>query len=312
MPSTILCLSSWNDPAPRLTRPERTPSRLPREPGLVASRLPCQKSLHTMTPRLGRTSCASRDGFSHVNGMANRTAERSSNDMRRMCEQWLEGARGSRWHKPRTPQKRKLEPGCDDNATDPHDDASDFQRRDDRATTLTKEVHFSKGCSALLDDPPAAKESPWRCETQLTLHRSLAAAPSLTLVQDALLSFAPDSAAHNTSQATSSQVTETSLTALRMKDGSHPLVAVGETTSHSESPACYCFRGHDTVPPTNTTGVRSFTPSDVGSRNTTESENDMPRDHGFGERVQANLPVLLSSGNRTSSGQVLPLVLLER
>ena len=54
---------------------------------------------------------------------------------------------------------------------------------------------------------------------------SHAAAASLTLVQDALLSFAPDSAANNTSQATSSQVTETSLTALRMKDGSHRQVS---------------------------------------------------------------------------------------
>ena len=91
-----------------------------------------------MTPGLGRTSCASRDGFSHVNGVASKTAKRSSNDMRRMCEEWLEGARGSRWHKPRTLQKRKLEPECDDNATDPHDDASDFQRRDDRGHDLAE------------------------------------------------------------------------------------------------------------------------------------------------------------------------------
>ena len=47
-------------------------------------------------------------------------------DMRRLCEQRLEGARGSLWQEPRNPQTRKQEPESDDNATDPHDCASDF------------------------------------------------------------------------------------------------------------------------------------------------------------------------------------------
>ena len=67
----------------------------------------------------------------------------------------LKAPEDSPWQKPRPPPKRKRELEPDDNTTDPHDDTSDFQRRDDRATTLTKEGQLSKDCSALLDEPPA-------------------------------------------------------------------------------------------------------------------------------------------------------------
>ena len=55
--------------------------------------------------------------------------------------------------KPRIPQKQKWKSESDDHATD-LDHVSDFQRRDDRATTQAKEGQLPKACSALLDEPP--------------------------------------------------------------------------------------------------------------------------------------------------------------
>ena len=74
--------------------------------------------------------------------------QRHATNVRTMARGRLE----TLWQKPRTLPKRKREPESDDHATDPHDDARDFQRRDDGATTLAKEDQLSDACSALLDE----------------------------------------------------------------------------------------------------------------------------------------------------------------
>ena len=84
-------------------------------------------------------------------------------------------ARGTLWQKPRTSLKRKTDP-------EPHDDAYDVQRKEERAMTLAKEGQLSKACAALLDEPPAIgtlsrghsqKETPFD-STSLPRHSPLA------------------------------------------------------------------------------------------------------------------------------------------
>ena len=102
--------------------------------------------------------------------------------------------------------KRKREP--DDFPPDPHDDDHDLLKRDERATALAKEGQLSDACTALLDEAPGAysetvaKEMCDRHCGSLDGKRglpvapiTLATPPPISLVQEALLSFAPDSAA---------------------------------------------------------------------------------------------------------------------
>ena len=65
---------------------------------------PCQDLRHTMTLVPGPTSCTSRNLSSVVSAGGKQNSKGFSSDMRRMCEQWLEGAGGTLWQKPRTPR----------------------------------------------------------------------------------------------------------------------------------------------------------------------------------------------------------------
>ena len=71
--------------------------------------------------------------------------------MRRQCAQLLQRVQGRPWKNHDLPAKRKREP--DDIPPDPPDDEDHFQKRDERAATLAKEL--SKACSALLDESPS-------------------------------------------------------------------------------------------------------------------------------------------------------------
>ena len=92
--------------------------------GPVAFWPPCQKSLHTTTREPGQTSYVSRKSSSDASEERNR----KTNDQRqrRMCEQWLEGARGSLWLKPQTPTKRKRAPQSKDRTA--HDQATNLTK----------------------------------------------------------------------------------------------------------------------------------------------------------------------------------------
>ena len=186
---------TWTKFSPPKSRAGCKPRRLPKWLGPVAFWPPCQESRHTMGPGPGPTSCASRNlSFAFV--------------------VWLDGARGSLWQKPRPSPKRIREPGPDDHATDPHDEVSDFQGRDDRAAILAKESQLSKACSAPL---PVRKCRIIRHVGQrMGPDGSLpvASTSSLTLVQEAIHSLAPRQqrrgSAHNTSIVASSRGAQTS------------------------------------------------------------------------------------------------------
>ena len=134
----------------------RTSPKLPRRPGPAASWLLCQQgSLHTTTPEPGPNSCVFRNWSCDGKGVASRAA----NDPPMICHECanngLNAPEDNSGRNLEPLRNGKSEPEPDDNATGPYDDTSDFQRRDDRATTLTKESQLSKGYSALLDEPLA-------------------------------------------------------------------------------------------------------------------------------------------------------------
>ena len=81
--------------------------------------------------------------------------KRSSNDMRRLYEQWLEGARGSLRQKQRTPPKRERTDRIRRPRRRPPRRGERLSTKRRRATTLPKEGQLSKACSVLLDEPPA-------------------------------------------------------------------------------------------------------------------------------------------------------------
>ena len=85
----------------------RTSQRLPKRPGLVACRPPCQESAsHSDTRAWTDLLCLPKLILRRERG-STQNSKRSSNNTRRMCEQWLEGARGTLWQNPRTLLKRK-------------------------------------------------------------------------------------------------------------------------------------------------------------------------------------------------------------
>ena len=165
--------------------------------------------------------------------------------------------------------------------------------RNDQTTTLAKEGPLSNACSALLDEPPApyseqvAKEMRDRHQPPRTENIArwtliaLVSLASLTMVQEALLSFAPDSAAGpsglrpqhieggllprytdelmrslhavvrimaegNSPGSIVSWIASASLTALRKKDGRHPPVSVGETLRRLTANALLATASEDT------------------------------------------------------------------
>ena len=154
-----------------------------------------------------RHPCLDRPLVPPETGSPEQNSKRSSNDMPRLCESWMEGARGALWQKPRAPPKRKRE--HDNSPPDPHDNVDDFQERDERATALAR-GQLSEACSGLLDELPASysesvgKEMrehgpPPRAEDVARLEvlsvGPVATTPSISLIQDELLSFAPNSSA---------------------------------------------------------------------------------------------------------------------
>ena len=150
-----------------------------------------------------------------------KTANARPNDGR--ASNGLKGS-GSQWQKPRTPSERKHDPDLP--SPDSADDDDDLQRRDARATALTRRSHLPLARTALLDEHPTASRQrwhkKWRTEDQAKMMLlpvslvSLATLPSISLVQDGRVS------AHNTSKEGSSRCTETNLYG-RLWPGQNPL-----------------------------------------------------------------------------------------
>ena len=102
---TLGCARAWSVPqgcCPRwLLRTHITKAAEKACARCLLALVPCQQSLRITTLDPGLISCVSPNWSFAGEEVA---SKRSSNDMRRMCEQWLEG---SLWQKSRTPQKRK-------------------------------------------------------------------------------------------------------------------------------------------------------------------------------------------------------------
>ena len=203
---------------------------------------------------------------------------------------------------PRIHPTRKREPESDDNGTNPLDDASDFQRRHDQATTLTKEGQLAKACSALLDEPPAPysdKAATMPEGSSSRLHRFPSLPRSRTPCCPVRLTRQPDrlGCAHNISKGSLPRLHFH--TVVRIMAAANVL---GPTVSWIASASLTALRS-TTGFGTTTAVTPSVTPSDVGSGNTRNDDERCLQTIGFGERLQPSDPsCFLQESRRAAPG----------
>ena len=186
-------------------------------------------------------------------------SKRWSNDTRRMCEQWIEGDRGPYWQKPRTPSNANgtLNPKTPPQRRDAGERRPTFQGlvRHARRTPASHSEAVAKEMLACFLQPRAEDVIRRKLHPQALV--SLATTPSLSLAQEVLLSFAPESAA-GPSGRRPQHIMGGLLWLPRRAGAGPPRCGQHHGRRHNiESLAGHRFRRHATIPPPAAAGIRN-------------------------------------------------------